>query len=164
MMSDYTEEWNLLSSAFHKEARVLEWGCGASTLSIAPLVKDLVSIEHHFEWWYKIKQQVPDNVKLNLIHRNKREADGHDGTLQDYYNYVTRPTTYGKFDVIFIDGRARVECARVAVDMLNEGGVIFIHDMYDPNPKCRRYEYEVVTEFLDLIESARCMSKFKPKK
>jgi sialidase-1 len=58
----------------------------------------------------------------------------------------------GKFDLIFIDGRARVECAKVAVELLNPNGVILIHDYRNPNPACRRYEYEEVEQFLVDVE------------
>lgn len=78
-----------------------------------------------------------DNLKVELWHIpeirnifwNKGVVlDGSIIQLPDYVNIVLQ----GKFDVIFIDGRARVSCIkRVYYDkLLKEGGWLFVHDAY----------------------------------
>lgn len=146
---------------------VLEYGSGGSTLEIAKHVKQLYSIEHNKEWYDKVKALMPNNVGLHYEPRNKQEKSGHDGTLEDYKNYVNAPFFFLPdilYDVIFIDGRARVACAKCAVSLLKPDGIILIHDYRNPTEIYRRYEYEVVEQFLDCIDGAYALWKFKPKK
>lgn len=54
-----------------------------------------------------------------------------DGPIKQLADYVSVPLT-GKFDIIFIDGRARVSCVkRVYHDqLLNKDGYLFVHDAF----------------------------------
>ncbi len=54
-----------------------------------------------------------------------------DGSIRQLFDYVCIPLS-GVFDVIFIDGRARVPCIkRVHRDtLLKEGGSLFVHDAF----------------------------------
>lgn len=155
---------------------VLEWGSGGSTLEIAKHVKQLYSIEHDQKWYDKVSKLLPDNASMFHVQRNKEEASGHDGTFDDYKDYILYPrffVTYPfgvqklpstvNYDVIFIDGRARVECAKEAIKILKPGGIILIHDYRNPTKQYRRYEYEVVEEFLDVIDGEYALWAFKPK-
>jgi FkbM family methyltransferase len=145
---------------------VLEWGSGGSTTRIAIKVKELHSIEYNMNWYDRVKAEAPANVKLHYVPKNKEEAPGHDGTEEEYYDYVHFPATLGiLFDLIFIDGRARVACAREAVKLLKPGGCIIIHDYKNPSntPGARRPEYEVVEDFLQVEGFAYAMYKFLPK-
>ena len=168
IMTDYPEEFDFLLEHC-KGKRVLEWGSGGSTHAIAKVAKALTSIEHDLSWYRKVGEELSGSCTYIYVPRNSEEAQGHDGTFEQYESYIEKPAeiisiTNKLYDVIFIDGRARVDCAKyAAMYYLKEDGLIFIHDMYDPDEKCRRYEYEVVEEFLTLQESVRCMSKFKVK-
>ena len=167
IMFNNQEEVDFLMSHLDPSFRVLEWGCGGSTLEIAKRVKRLISVEHNLGWYQKVKPLLPENASLVYIQRNFEEATGHDGTLEDYRDYIRFPMSFisdaFKFDVIFIDGRARVECAKVAVKVLKEGGTIFIHDYAHPEPQYRRHEYEVVEEFLEKTGQVFALAKFKIK-
>lgn len=52
-----------------------------------------------------------------------------DGLSKEFFSYVLYPFE-GKFDTIFIDGRARVSCMKRVVldDLLSPGGTAFVHD------------------------------------
>jgi len=158
-------EEDFLFSFLNKDMNVLEWGSGASTIAISKRVKSIISIEHDYKYFSFItKQKLPENVILKYIERNKPEKTGHDGTYEDYKNYIEFPKSLNKkFDLIFIDGRARVECAKQAVNMLTENGIILIHDYRNPNPKCDRKEYHAVESFLDIISFEYALYAFKPK-
>lgn len=146
---------------------VLEWGSGGSTLEIAKHCKLLYSIENDVNWFRKVAELIPSNVKLYHVPKNSEEESGHDGTFENYEDYVNTALYELKdimFDVIFIDGRARIACAELAQHKLKPDGIILIHDYRNPTEQYRRYEYEVVEQFLDCIDGAYALWKFKPKK
>lgn len=44
-------------------------------------------------------------------------------------SYVAFPETLGmRFDLVFVDGRARNFCMPVGLDLLEPGGVLLLHD------------------------------------
>ncbi len=164
VMFNNMDEVKFLLSHLKVTDSVLEWGSGGSTLELAKHVNRVVSIEHDKNWFDKIKGLAPLNVDIHYVPRNKEEASGCDGTLSDYFDYINYPKILGKkFNVILVDGRARVECAKVAVELLAEGGFIFIHDYRHPQNEYRRFEYEVVEEFLEYVDGAFAMHNLKPK-
>lgn len=159
------EEEDFLFSHLNKKMEVLEWGSGTSTIAIAKRVKEVLTIEHDRSYFKLLESQNIPNVKAYHVMRNSEEKRGNDGTLENYRDYVNLPKVFKrKFDLIFIDGRARVECAKVAVDLLKPNGVILIHDYRNPNPSCDRPEYREVEKFLDIIDFKYALYAFKPKK
>ena len=158
------DEEDFLFSYLNKDMEVLEWGSGASTKAISKRVKEIVTIEHDRAYFKLIESENIPNVKAFHVMRNSEEKTGNDGTYDNYRDYINLPKVFKrKFDLIFIDGRARVECAKVSVELLKPNGVILIHDYRNPNPKCDRTEYRVVEEFLDIQDFAYALYSFKPK-
>lgn len=169
MMVNTIEEEELLLSSLKPDMRVLEFGFGNSSVIIARRVKQVVSIEHDPQWPAYFKGLVPENIQVVLVPQNREPSkDYDDGTFDDFKNYVLAPRIFldqGKFDIVFVDGRARVACARFAAqEYLKEGGFIFIHDYRHPTVKYRRKEYEIVELFLQRVDQAFAMAKFKVKK
>lgn len=159
------EEEKFLFSLLNDSIDVLEWGSGASTVSIATRANWIHSIEHNKQWYDHVRLMLPGNARLHYITRNKEEAKGHDGTEQDYYNYVHYPETLGKkFDIILVDGRARVACAKIAIGLLKPGGSILIHDIFNPDAKCDRPEYWEVLNFLHPVRGVYALWQFEPKR
>ena len=158
------EEEDFLFSHLNKDMEVLEWGSGSSTKAISKRVKDVVTIEHDRAYFKLIESENLPNVKAYHVMPNSIEKRGNDGTLDNYRDYINLPKVFKrKFDLIFIDGRARVECAKVAVELLELNGVILIHDYRNPNPACDRLEYREVETFLDIQDFAYALYLFKPK-
>lgn len=92
---------------------VFEYGSGQSTHWWAARVDRVVSCEHDPRWYDSVKASVPRNATCIL--RDLGPAGG----------YRTAPLeASGGFDVVVIDGRKRVECARACPPALTEGGVI----------------------------------------
>lgn len=105
-----------LKQRLKTDQSVLEYGSGSSTLFFAQKVKELYSIEHHPDWYRRIKNQSPENVHLFL-------------TTIDYGgNYHKLALSLGKFHIILIDGRDRVNCCRLAPQALHSDGVIILDD------------------------------------
>jgi hypothetical protein len=174
MMVNNIEEEMFFLSHLKPEHDVLEWGAGMSTFAIAPKVKYLESIEHDRIWFDEMVKKRPENCRMHYVAITEPSAEYSDGTYKDCKVYINWPTIdildesspiimWKKYDIIFIDGRARVECARISLQLLKPGGLIFIHDYRHPDEKYRRPEYEVVEEFLDLKERVFAMAMFTVK-
>jgi protein-L-isoaspartate O-methyltransferase len=154
-------EKDFLFSHLNKDQKVLEYGSGESTLEISKVVKSVLSIEHQKDWYEKISKKMPNNVKLILKEPNLAYVEGgHCGTYEEFKDYVDYPLDYGPFDVIFIDGRARVSCASICNKISHENTLIFVHD-FDLK---KRREYEPILEYLDILDSCGTMYKFEIKK
>lgn len=165
IMFNNQAEVDFLMNHINTQDTVLEWGVGGTTIEIAKRCKFLVSIEHNPKWYNEVKSLAPDNAQLFLKKENSLPKPGGDGIYENYQDYVDFPKQLGiKYDVIFVDGRARVDCARVAVEVLKKGGAIIIHDILHPEEKYRRYEYEKVLDFLEHIDGEFAIHSFKPKK
>jgi SAM-dependent methyltransferase len=176
MMVNNIDEQDFFLKHLRPDMEVLEYGCGESTLTIAPLVHHLTCIEHKAEWVKEIQMRLAEkgiiNVSIIVAPPNHEpSADYDDGTYQDFKDYVdvigetkdANGNSPNSFDIVFIDGRARVECARKCIPYLKPGGLIFIHDYRHPTEIYRRREYEVVEEFLNHDGQVFAIAKFTPK-
>ena len=142
----------------NNDQKVLEWGSGESTIQISIRGKEIISIEHQSQWFDSIMQRKPDNVYLYLGKPNLPYREGgHDGTYEEFKDYCDFPLDKGPFDIILIDGRARVKCAENALKLCHEKTLIFIHD-FD------RVDLHVVCDFLEKISCQGTMCSFRPKK
>ncbi len=147
------KESKLIEPYLTKGARVLEYGSGASTKEVADKVGILVTIEHNRDWFDKVKENLPDNTKIYFKPPTGLKW-GTDGTYEQFKDYIESPK--GLFDVIIIDGRARVGCAKYCKNIANKNTIIFVHDY-------QRKEYKEIETHLQLIEVVETMAKFKLK-
>lgn len=113
--------------------KIFEYGSGSSTLFFEDLFDEVHSVEHDQEWFKIIKSRivkanvyyVPPKKTNNPIYKSKKI--GYKNC--DFYEYVNFIKSLGtKFDVIFIDGRAREECMILAKDFLNPNGILILDD------------------------------------
>jgi hypothetical protein len=95
---------------FHA-ARILEWGAGQSTLWWAARAHEVVAIEGDPAWADNLRGRLPANATLHLADPDLKE-------IQKKF--------CGPFDVIIVDGLDRLECARLSLDYLAEGGAILL--------------------------------------
>lgn len=115
------------------EAAVFEFGSGASTVWLARRARAVITVEHDAPW-LEIVQPFTDNTdRINLLHRPAIAATGIPAAPSgrpgnehlDFARYVAALGETGRrFDVIVIDGRARVACLEAAVRHLAPGGMI----------------------------------------
>lgn len=152
-----TKEQEFFLSHLQPQYRVLEYGSGYSTNEIAQYVKEIISIEHQHEWYNTLINQIPENCTLILSPPNLPYIEGgHDGTYDEFKNYIESPLDKGVFDIILIDGRARTSCASVCKTISHSDTLIFIHDFQRP-------EYQEALNYLELIDIIDTMAKFKIK-
>ena len=126
----------------------LEYGSGNSTLFFASRIKHLTSVEHDAKWYALVSKQLVDlgytNVDYKLIppaldapltYSLAQEyglPENEFAIRTEYTKYFSFARTFpnNHFDMIMIDGRARIECALNAIPKLKPGG-IFVLDNSD---------------------------------
>ena len=79
-------EQNFLRKNLNSAQRVLEWGCGSSTISISKLVKEIHSIEHNKDWFDNINSKISNtNISLYLCEPDNEYVEGGQcGTFQQF--------------------------------------------------------------------------------
>lgn len=92
---------------------VFEYGCGHSTLWWAARVREVIACDDDDRWIERIRPRAPANVTLRHV---PLTAGG------EYCRVVAEYP--GRFDIVVIDGRDRVNCARHAPAGLTPVGVI----------------------------------------
>ena len=130
------EEEDFFLSHININSSVLEYGSGASTLQIARRAGYVVSVEHNKEWYDKAANgEQYRNMTVLYAQQNKEMPNGYsDGSDEEFYDYVRAPWGFLTFNVVLIDGRARMACVRHLVENQEHyfGSVgtptIFIHD------------------------------------
>lgn len=130
-------------AALDGKARVFEYGSGASTIWLGRRAGEVHSVEHHGGWAEVVRRMVSetglsDVVELievpatrsdsPLVPSGRRGEDGND--YADYVNAIDRLD--GEFDLIVVDGRARVACMQAAARRLAPGGIILFDDTQRP--------------------------------
>ena len=118
------------------DARVFEWGSGASTLWLCRRAGAVISVEHDPAWAAAVRPLLPANATLTVV--EPAPATGHDDVLShkpgfeglDFAAYVAAlESTDGVFDLIVIDGRAREACLPAALERLAPGGLVLFDNV-----------------------------------
>ena len=156
MFTEKNEE-EFFFNEINENSKVLEYGSGVSTTEIANKCKTILSIEHQENWYNKMKNEIPNNCELIFKNPDLPYIEGSDcGTYEEFKSYIEAPINNGPFDVILIDGRARVSCASICHKMSHENTIVFIHDYH-------REEYQEALNYLELMNQVGTMAKFKVK-
>lgn len=156
MFTTTTEEF-FFTSHLKPTQVVLEYGSGYSTNEIATKVKTLISMEHQKIWYDKNITNLEPNCVLLLKEPNLKYIEGgHCGTYEEFKDYIEAPIEYAPFDIILIDGRARVACSSICRLLGHSDTLVFVHDY-------ERAEYHKVLKYLTLVDECENMAKFKIK-
>ena len=121
---------SFLKGRLNKDLSLFEFGSGYSTIFYSNLVSKVVSVEYDKNWLNKIQDMVPPNAELVF---KSLDYDG------EYCQSIL--STNSNFDVVVVDGRDRVRCAKHAVNALSDRGVIIFDDS-------QRGTYEEGLEYL----------------
>ncbi len=127
------EETAFLAAHLTPQSRVWEWGSGGSTLWLAARCSRVTTVEHDARHAALAILAAPPNVSV-LYHPPEFsyiEGTEDDGDLETFRSYVGAYT--GELvDVVIIDGRARLWCARQVAEGAafgpHDGMAIFLHD------------------------------------
>jgi predicted O-methyltransferase YrrM len=148
------EEVDAFLTARGGDARVFEYGSGASSVWLGRRAKEVHSVEHSGEFVDFLRPALAevDSVRLRHVEAPQRgeaarvqsERFGHEGL--DFTDYVTAiDDVGGHFDLVVVDGRARSACLRQAIPHLAPDGVI----VFD-NSNRSRYQEALLTSGLAL--------------
>lgn len=107
----------------HPNAKILEFGSGSSTIWFAKRTKNLVSIEHHPDWYNRVLYELANCSECNFANVILHE--------QPYYKICTHFPNES-FDLILVDGRNRKGCIVNSIPLLKHGGVLMIDNAERP--------------------------------
>lgn len=129
-----------LKQALTPEMRVYEFGSGGSTLFFAEHVAEVISVEHDPKWHAHVQETLQaeklDNCRLQFIPQTPAEQGP-----QDIYVGEARVKTGGRFeqyarsidafpdrhfDLIVVDGLARLACIQHALPKIKPGGYLIL--------------------------------------
>lgn len=148
---DVREPWwnrraiDAVASALPDGARVFEFGGGGSTPWFGDRVAEVVTVEHDEEWFDVLKASAPTNAKVELRRPSPQgtmASESAPGAFFDDYVHAILEQPDESFDLVVVDGRARVDCGRAAISKIAPGGMLFMDDSDRPryNPLVRELE------------------------
>jgi hypothetical protein len=118
--------------AAHPDARVFEWGSGASTAWLSRRAAVVTSVEHDPAWAEIVRPVLTGNATVRVVEpvpstggqaEELSQKAGFEGL--DFGAYVEAvDETDSSFDLIVVDGRARSACFGRAITRLAPGGVL----------------------------------------
>lgn len=110
---------HFLEDCLRGDMRVLEFGCGNSTVWLSQRVAKVVSLEKYHIWAVKVRGKAGGNVDIIEV--------------SDYIQHLESRLTDELFDVITIDAKDREKSAVGCLKLLSERGVLVIDDTERPD-------------------------------
>ncbi len=92
---------------------IFEYGSGNSTIWFAKRAKKIISVEHDSAFYNFMKDRIEKLPNTTYIHKGLE-----DGYSKEVLNYKNA------FDLVVIDGRERVLCAKNSIGTLKKEGII----------------------------------------
>ncbi len=128
-------------------------GRGGSTIALAALVREVVSIKHDATFAAGLASRLPSNVMAHVVPPEFGTGKIWQATSGQFTSYIRQGGQCGPFDAVLVDGRARMECALEAAQSraFSDGGWLFLHD--SRRPRYREHFHELAA-FYDLMEEA----------
>lgn len=125
----------LLASRVRPTDYVHEWGSGGSTVWFSRHARDVFSVEHNREWHDRVRDATARMRNVGVIHvpadDGWDEQTDDDGDERHFQRYAMAQSGQVR-DVVLIDGRARVLCARSILFWSTMPRVVFVHDYGRP--------------------------------
>jgi len=119
-----------VESVLPSRPRVFEYGGGGSTLWLEDRGAAVTVVEHDWQWHTQLAARLgPGTI---LLFRSPTESGSiasaaASGYFDDYVAAIDGEPD-GSLDLVIVDGRARVECARRAVQKVRPGGLLLLDD------------------------------------
>ncbi|MCH9811829.1 class I SAM-dependent methyltransferase [bacterium] len=107
----------------HPDAKVLEFGSGASTVWFSKKTKHLYSVEHNPSWHKLVVKTIRETPECNSANCYLRKRPYY--SICDSFKDET-------FDLILVDGRNRKGCILSALPKLKKGGYLMLDNSERP--------------------------------
>jgi precorrin-6B methylase 2 len=135
-----------LDKILKPDMTIYEFGSGLSTIYLSTKVKTIISVEHEKEWFdltnNELKKKGIINCEYHLIEPETLYEESlnninnkHRSNLVKFSNfhfkkYIESIDSYPDkyFDLIFIDGRARIGCILQSLEKIKSGGFLVLDD------------------------------------
>ena len=106
--------------------RVFEYGSGGSTLFYLRHGASVVAVEHDQSWGEVVRRAAPAELDLHVC--PPTEGEGFESRMSEgsFRDYVTRIDSYGMFDLVVVDGRARNDCMKYGAGHVTPGGMLVL--------------------------------------
>ncbi len=113
--------------------RILEFGAGGSSIFFLNRKVNLFSIEHEDIWINEVKKKVSSS-NFARWSPNLVLADGINSTVPNVDDYLAplKKISNSSMDIVFVDGRHRVESIRRSMNLLKDDGVIILDNSDRP--------------------------------
>lgn len=144
-----------LKTYLNSNMHVFEWGAGGSTIFFSNYSKSVTSVEHDLNWYKSTSDAIAErsikNVQLMLCKPTKStDMDNLYGSSfeqyreMSFYKYVRAIEIFldNSFDLVAVDGRARVACMEYAKRKIKPGGYLLLDDSERSAYKSGRNKYE----------------------
>jgi hypothetical protein len=111
-------------------ARVFEFGAGASTLWLQSRGAHVTSVEHDEAWFDLVHRRTAAAGAQVLLRAPTSEGQLRSGSAPGCFDdYVAALAGQGgDYDLIIVDGRCRVACATAAAERVRPGGMLLLDD------------------------------------
>lgn len=127
---------HFVKNKLKRNFRVFEYGSGNSTLWIESKVQSIISIEHDEGWFSEMNKEFANKPKITYKYK-ELDSGFYENEISSFND---------EFDIVIIDGRKRVECAKNSLKALKKDGVI-IWDNSDRELYNEGYDFLIANGF-----------------
>ena len=116
-----------LHHSINPKMQVLEFGAGGSSVFFLNRNINLFSIEHEEVWIHEVKKRVSSIhfAKWSPYLVLSKDKDSSVPHVDDYLAPLKKISN-SSLDIVFVDGRHRVESIRRSMNLLKDGGIIIL--------------------------------------
>ncbi|MBO9600878.1 MAG: class I SAM-dependent methyltransferase [Novosphingobium sp.] len=119
--------WNVAATreverflAARRNARVFEYGAGASTAWLAKRAHEVLTVEHDAAFMGEFRKMLAPLANVALLERPIVDGGA------SYVGAISE--VGGHFDLVVVDGRHRADCLMAAIPHLKPGGIVLFDD------------------------------------
>ena len=123
---------DFLKERLNETHQVFEFGSGFSSIFFSKRVQNITSVEYDKEWFNQINKIIHGNGKVHFVPLD-----------EDYALSISKIEEGKKYNIVIVDGRMRVKCAKEALKHLAQDGVLIFDDSY------RQHYKEGLSFYLD---------------
>ncbi len=123
-----------LHDSINPNMKVLEFGAGGSSIFFLNRSVNLFSIEHERAWIHEVKKRVSSShsAKWSPCLVLSKDKDKSVPNVDDYLAPLQKISN-ASLDLVFVDGRHRVESIKRSMNLLKDGGVMILDNSDRPH-------------------------------